>query len=454
MTKRCLLSASGCVCVAVVLACGAAATAPPTISDAKDKQIVAKFAAHAARVPQRLSAAYCRKLAADQAEGYCWLVMPQFEMTLTAYQLTGDERHVEAFVRVFANMRGALTKGPDGYLGWYGKALSLFRDPKDPGRKVDVIISSFRAVDVLSRFLEAVAGDEKLAQKYAGRRAEYLDLMENHFVKKWLARGRFVDLGGKGAIVRTHAGLRDVKGNLTQPHNKHSIIARALLALYRVTGKDPYMKMAVQLGTRFKHCLTLRDGHYEWNYWDPAGAWDTHPADAKRWKHWIGPEHRSGYYSTSLTQAVALYHHGVVFDRTDVDRFVKTQMEMCWNADPASPKWYRVDRSRGKQSGAYICPALAPFHEKIHAFCYTGARQDERIARADHSWQGGPVANGYLRGKYLDGPAAKGGRQVHAEHGRRFRQKPANRQFLESLAFAVKGSGYRAPGSPTGLGRD
>ena len=438
----------------VLVLSGAGATClagRPEIDDAKDRKLVEAFAKHAANVPRRLGAEYCRTLAADSAEGYCWLACPQWEMTLTAWQLTGDARHLDDFAAVFRNLRGAMTQGPDGYLGWYGKALELFRDPKDPGRKVDVIITSFRVVEVLSRFLEAIAAEPGLAKKHAALRAEAIDLMENHLVKKWLARGRYVELGGTGAIFRTHAGLRDVKGDLTQPHNKHALIIHALLALHRVTGKDEPPRMAVRLGTRFKHCLTLRDGHYEWNYWDPAGPWDVHPADAGKWKHWIGPEHRSGYYSMSLSQAVELYHHGLVFDRTDVDRFLKTQLEMCWNGDLAEPKWYRVDRSRGQQSGAYICDALAPFHEKVHRFLYTGPRQDERLAGADHSWQGGPVLNGYLRGKYVDCPAAAGGKQTHADVGRRFGSRPGNREFLRSLSFKVTDSGYRPPMTPAAM---
>ncbi len=442
--------------VAAVAACllscwPAPAAGPLAILDVKDRQIVAKFAGHAANVPKRITAEYCRKLAADSSEGYCWLILPQLQMPLTAYQITGEAKHLDAFVATFANMRAAMTKGPDGYLGWYGKALGLFRDPKDPDRKVDVIITGFRTVDVLCRFLEAVAADEAMGTKFAAQTAEYLDLMENHLVRKWRARGRLVELGGTGAVFRTHGALRDVKGNLTQPHNKHSIICRALLGLYRVTGRDEHMKTAIRLGTRFKRCLTLRDGHYEWNYWDPAGAWDVHPADGRRWKHWIGPEHRSGYYSASLTQAVMLYHHGVVFDRTDIDRFLKTQLEVTWNGRLAAPKWYRVDRSRGRQSGSYICGALAPFHEKIHRFLYTGPRQDERLARMDHSWQGGPVAQEWLHGKLVYCPAAAGGKRIHGDFGKRFLRKAENRTFLESLRFTVTGSGYRPPRSPADM---
>ena len=95
--------------------------------------------------------------------------------------------------------------------------------------------------------------------------------------------------------------------------------------------------------------------------------------------------------------------------------------------------------SKGKQRGRYICPALAPFHKKIHAFLFTGPRQEERIAEASHPWKGGPLADAYLRGKYLDGPAARGGKAVFADAGKRFRQSAGNQRFLAALRFTVKG---------------
>jgi hypothetical protein len=415
------------------------------ITDATDKQIVQRFLGHVDRLAGRITREYCRKMAADEPEGYTWKVLPQVEMYLTAFEVTGEVKYLDGFTDLFANMQAAMTKGPDGYLGWYGKPLGLFRNPAKPGLKSDVIISSFRAVDVLCHFLELVARDS-LSKRFVKQQGEYVDLMVNHLVKKWTVRGNYVDLGDRGAIYRTHAGLRDTKAHLTQPHNKHSKIIRGLLGLYRVTGKGEYMRMAVKLGVRFKRCLTLRNGHYEWNYWDPAGKWDVHPTKPGWWKHWIGPEHRGGYYSLSLTQAVLLWRHGLVFDDADMQRFVKTQLEATWNARLDDPKWFRVDRSKGKQDGRYICSALAPFDKKIHAFLYTGARQTERLANAKHSWQGGPVANGWIRGKYIN--ATAGARQSHLATGKKFLTDLTNRKLMQSLRFDVKGKGYKAPPRP------
>jgi hypothetical protein len=243
------------------------------------------------------------------------------------------------------------------------------------------------------------------------------------------------------------------KAHLTQPHNKHSIIVRGLLALYRVTGKDEYMRKAVQVGTRFKQCLTRKDGHYEWDYWDPAGAWDVLPSDTSKWKHWIGVEHKGSYYASSLSQAVALYQHGVVFERADIDRFLKTQLEKCWNGDAAKPKWARVDGTVSDKymQGDYICAALAPYSDKIADFLFAGPRMEDRLKNANHSWQGGPVLAGWLEGKWVTLPRAKAAPQPFLAFGKQFLEKKENQGFAAGLQFEVTGAGYAPPQAPADM---
>ncbi|MBN2583816.1 MAG: hypothetical protein JXL80_12180 [Planctomycetes bacterium] len=420
------------------------------ITDPKDKQIVEAFLGHTANVPKTVNAEACRKTTAEECEGLIWTVMPYVEMPLVAYEVTGDAKHLDTFVTAMENLRGAMTKGGDGYLGWYGKPLSSFQNPKDPGKKVDVIINTYRAMELLGRFLTLTEADPALARKYAEQRKTYLDLAENHLAKKWVARGNCVDLGKGGAIFRTHAALKEDKGNLTQPHNKHAIIISGLLSLYRATGKDEYAKLAVELGTRFKRSLTLKDGHYEWNYWDPAGEWDVLPSNPSKWKHWIGVEHKGGYYSASLSQAVLLYEHGLVFDREDMARFVKTQTEKCWNGSMDSPKWARVDGTTSDKymQGSYMCAALAPLSEKVAAFVYGGRGQEERLAAATHGWQGGPVACGWVDGKFVAMPRSKSSKQPSLDIGKKFLGTAAGKKAAKSLDFEVKGSGYAAPQAP------
>jgi hypothetical protein len=193
----------------------------------------------------------------------------------------------------------------------------------------------------------------------------------------------------------------------------------------------------------------LKDGHYEWYYWDPAGEWDIKPLKPNEWKHWMGPEHRGGYYSLSLSQAVSLYQYGLVFDKTDIDRFVKTQLKMCWNGDFAHPVWSRVDGTRPAKytQGEYIGAALAPFSESVAQFVYGGQRQEWLAGHVADAWQA-TQTGGWLRGKLLDYPAAKDGAQPYSTYGQRFLAKKENRDFLASLAFEVTAPGYQPPHTP------
>jgi hypothetical protein len=414
-----------------------------TMEDADDELILEKFLEHAAGLPSSLTESYCASQTV-QPEDIKWVVVPQIRMALVSYKLTADSQYLDIFVQVMDNLQASLTEGPDGYLGWYGKALDLFQSPENPD--VDVIITSFGVADLIAQFVQIVQCDETLAATYAAQITDYLDLAENHLVPKWEARGNVVDLATTGVIFRTHEDLRVDKGHLTQPHNKHSIILHGYANLYGATGKGAYMDRVVQVGTRYKQSLTLQDGHYEWDYWDPAGAWDVHPDEPTEWKHWIGTEHTGGYYSLTLSQAVLLYHLGIVMTQEDLDRFLKTQLEVAWNSDVSAPEWHRVDGS-APGSGEYISAALAPFSSLVEQYVFHGAKQAERVANADHSWGGGPVAAGYLEGKYWVLPHAAG-QAMYTAFGDRFRGSTDGAALLDNLELQVTGVGYEAPPTP------
>ncbi len=437
-----------CSIIVVLAAPRAARAMPPRITDPADQQILAAFLGHvdksAARCTPERMARFAR-----QPEDITWQASRYIHMALAAHRLTGDAKYLDAFVERMDNLCKALTPGPDGFLGWYGLPLKLFRHPEHPSRKVDVMLTSFVVAGLMADFARVVNGDEALKAKHGDAARRYLDIATNHLVKKWDARGRYKDLGDRGAVYITHADLKPVKASLTQPHNKHSKIIRALVSLYAATQKDAYLIKAAKLGSRFKRCLTRVGDRYRWNYWDPAGAWDVHPDDKGKWKHWIGAEHRGGYYSLSLSQAVLLYEHGLVFDRADIARFVRTQTTVCWNGDLASPKWARVDGRKSSQ--AYLCSALAPFDGRIFTLAFEGNAQAERLKRRDHSWQGAVVAAGWLEFKYLTYPKWKTGEPAEKDAVAPFLAKPANRKLLDRLAVTVTGKGYQPPLTPAAM---
>jgi len=408
--------------------------------DAADREILAAYLSHV-----ESSGRYCapQRMAefASQPEDITWQASKYIEMPLVAYKLTGETKYLDMFVERMDNLYDCLEQGKDSFMGWYGLPLDLFRHPEYPDRRVDVMLTSFVVSGLMADFAQEVQGDKTLRGNYGETARRYMALVEDHLIKKWDARGRYKDLGETGAVYITHSDLKPVKASLTQPHNKHSKIIRALLNVYAATGKDEYLAKAVKLGTRFKHSLTLTDSRYQWNYWDPAGEWDIDPENSRRWKHWIGAEHRSGYYSLSLSQAALLYENELVFNRADIDRFVKTQTEVCWNGDMDNPAWARVDGESSEN--AYLCSWLAPFDERVCEMAFGDSAQREYLAGKDHSWRGGPVVSGYLEFKYLTYPRWKS--ETPSELSSPHQETQA---LIKKLAFQVKEPGYQAPMSP------
>lgn len=68
-----------------------------------------------------------------------------------------------------------------------------------------------------------------------------------------------------------------------------------------------------------------------------------------KWKNWVGPEPKGQWFAATIGSVVLLYHHGIVFDKTDVERFRKTQMEVAWNGDGENPKYAMVNGTAVKE---------------------------------------------------------------------------------------------------------
>ena len=212
-----------------------------------------------------------------------------------------------------------------------------------------------------------------------------------------------------------------------------------------------------RLGARFKRCLTLADGRYRWNYWDPAGEWDVNPDDATKWKHWIGAEHRAGYYSHSCSHAVLLYELGLIFTREDMERFVRTQTEVCWNGSFDGPEWFRVDGRPADEGHEYLCSALAPFDESVREMAYGAPAQaaqmptQKEMAALESSWQGGVVAGGWLKGKYITQPRWQGGDSAEAAVAAEW-AAGEGAELLRELKHEVTEPGYQPPLVPAAMG--
>lgn len=431
MNRIHLMAYSGLLLALMGLYRSAPPAAPLTTPGEEDRKILSSFLKHADGVADEITPEKMR--AVREVEQIAWVHSNYLDMQLAAYQLTGQRRYLDNFVRMTDALLTRLSKGPDGYLGFRGVQLAIFQDKNNPNLEDDVVITDFTVIQVLCDFAEIVRAEKALKAAYGEKADRYLDIAEKHLFKKWDGRGQYVDLGREGAIYRESARATESRKNLTHPHNKQSKCCRALLALYRVTGKDDYFQRAVQLGVRFKRSLRLDGDRYLWHYWDPAGEWDRKSDNPKQWKHWIGAEHRAGYHNLTVAMAAALYDHGVVFDKADMQRFVNTQMQVCWNGSLDRPVFRRTDGTPDDQ--AFVASALAGFAPKIAQFLHGERSAAKRLENRDHPWRGGVEASGYLRGKYVVTLSSQPTRTLYRG---RFEKDPANAKFLRDRESSAK----------------
>jgi hypothetical protein len=378
--------------------------AKPIEVDPADKPILDAMLQHARNEVKAMTPEHVASI--KTPETFCWVDLPELAESLTAYEFTENADHLRDFVTGFEVLKAAMEKGDDGLLSWYGKPIDLLVDPAKPDAKICEIQTDFRATTVLSRFVEIVRRDPNLAKEFGAKADEYLSLAEDHLVKKWHTRGYYVDLGEGGAVYRWNKDYTPKKAFITLAHEKQSNMIEALLTLHRASGKQEYLQTATKLGVYLKKSMREKDGHYLWNYWDATGDWDQ-DADGKP-KHWVNVEPKGMWFDATVSSAVLLHRHGVVFQAEDIQKLVKTQMEVCWNGDAADPKFSNTAGTPVEKE-RFISPSLAAWDAKLADFVYGEPAQKFRLSKKDDHWQGGVIAATWLRGKYIDLPAAKAG---------------------------------------------
>ena len=113
---------------------------PPKVSDPADQQILEAFLGHVDGSARECTPERMAKFAA-QPEDITWQGSRYIRMALVAYRLTEDTQYLDAFVARMDALCGCMTKGLDGFTGWYGLAYEIFRHPDHPDRKVDVMLA-------------------------------------------------------------------------------------------------------------------------------------------------------------------------------------------------------------------------------------------------------------------------------------------------------------------------
>lgn len=422
----------------------------------QDRVVLERFIGHAVTFAEGLTTEKVLVKCREAPEMFAWVEFRYLNCLHIAYELTRDTRYLDLFRDRFALFRNIMTTGEDTYLGWYGKPIKPRRLKDKPDLQIDELQMNFRAISLLARWVELARSRPEYASTQSDTIRAYLDLMEKHLFPKWDTRGHFVEIPDRGGIYR---GLDyPIPPTRTLSHEKLSIMVDGLLKLHRVTGNDAYLRRALQIGAWFKSCLSLKDGHYEWMSWVPAGKWDVHPSKKDAWTvGWIAPDPNGGWYAASVSIAINLYQHGLLFDEADLKRFLKTQKTMCWNGDMKKPEYRTVAGVKSKWvKGRFLSHQLAHYDPVLQKLAFRGPHEATVLKNAESSWKGGANAQDYVREKYLRRPLVAKNPKPYQTVGAKFLSDKGNKAYYDGLFLEVKAPGAVTPLKPSemfGLGK-
>jgi hypothetical protein len=278
-------------------------------------------------------------------EGFCWQARGAMGRFLSYYHLTKDTEWLDAGVKYYDFLVDKMATAPDGYKGWIGAYLS------DRKYWQDVLVGDALITEGLLNFSVLVLEDKQLKKRYKAKADEYVRLAEKHFAEKYDSRGTWIDDGSYGAYVGstkflapgdlskwvTRPGVSEA--GMSPPFNKQMDAGLVFLLLHRATGKKAYHHRAEKIYLTAKSRFQFYDDHYSWNYWEPLIPTDV-DLKKKDARHgvWVHPW-RSGYTAREVGQIVEAYHYGVVFDATDIQRLINTNLKLMWNGDRVNPKF-------------------------------------------------------------------------------------------------------------------
>ncbi|NRA38355.1 MAG: hypothetical protein HRU15_09460 [Planctomycetes bacterium] len=156
--------------------------------------------------------------------------------------------------------------------------------------------------------------------------------------------------------------LKGTKSGLSLPFNKQFDMGIAHLRLHRITGDEFYHDRAAKIFNFLKRRLTLHQDHYIWSYWEPMT-----PADIKSknaYVHWVNVHPYRNYQAGEMHNIVEAYHSGLCWDKTDMQRFINTNLKVMWkNGDIKNPKW-----NNSGHAMRTTATGKEPVYKKDHGF--------------------------------------------------------------------------------------
>jgi hypothetical protein len=297
-------------------------------------------------------------------EGFCWHAAAAASDFLDAYEAFGNPEWLAAAEKYYAFYIGKLQKDPDGYEGWIGDPISA----EGAQLSTDAVVGDAILCEPLARFAWIVLTKEpdKLKSRFGKTAEEYVRLATRICWEKWNKRGCYYeDEAGLGSY-HTHGKLVDLKSGkwvdaptrvISDNLNKHYSISHVLLRLWRITNKAEYKYRVMSVYGRAKTMWRYYpdEDRVVWNFWMPHGPWDI---EGRAPKSWVGvhPE-RSGYQAGEVADWVEVYDSGLVFERADLERIIRTNH---WMVEGGT--WRNAD---GTTDAGTLWTALARFDKQI-----------------------------------------------------------------------------------------
>ncbi len=280
-----------------------------------------------------------------KGETFCWNAAYEMNAFVNNYLITRNTQWLDAGVLYYDYLIGKMDTGPDGYKGWIGPYMYDDRYWCDSHVGDAILLREILDFSVL------VLEDNNLKIIYEAKANSYVEIAKKHLIEKWDKRGTWKEDGKFGAYVTDDQymapgnltewkyGSEVIKSGLSHPYNKQNDIAQVCIRLYRITGDKFYFDKAEKIFLRMKSQFQYFDNHYVWNYWEPFGPWDI-DLKTKTTVHWVNVHPYRNYQDGEVSQIVDAYHNGIVFDSTDIQRIINTNLEVMWNKDTINPFFY------------------------------------------------------------------------------------------------------------------
>ena len=349
----------------------------------------------------------------EPGEIFCWVSSCYSHEFLHAYEVTGkkDAAWLEQ-AQVFYDwcLQKGVSDDPDGYPGTIGADES-----GDNTIVTDSLVGDAITARPLLEWAELVQADPALQARFGARAKEYIALATRMCWDKWNKRNCYYqDAHGYGSY-HMYAFLidkADRKKWLPRPSrvmsdnlNKHYEIGLVFLSLYKLTGKTEYRDRVIAIYSRAKAMFRLYpdEDRLVWNFWMPHGPYDL---DGTAPKSWVGLNPR-GYQAFETMAFLEVYDAGLVFDRRDIERMVRTNHWMIEHG---------MKLADGSTNTGVPFFAFAPFDELIRA-AVEKERQKDPIALA-YLKQVQLKRNGYER-KDVKDPATVKVSAVPVQPGRK-----------------------------------